>query len=69
MEQETKLVPPSAPVIEVKKTILTFEQSSIDFELLMHICCSLMDNKYRCTIKATGIYNQIGIVIEHLQND
>ena len=37
MEQETKLVPPSTPVIEIedrKKTILKFENSSVDYDIL-----------------------------------
>ena len=72
MGQETKLVPPSTPVIEPKErqeTIITFEKSSVDYLLLMEICMGLIDNGHKCTIRATGIYNQIGIVIEHPLDD
>lgn len=72
MQEETKLVPPSTPVIEPEEreeTIITIEKSSIDYLLLMEICMGLIDNGHKCTIRATGIYNRISIVIEHPLDD
>lgn len=72
MKEETKLVPPSTPAIEFKErqeTVITFDKSSVDFTFLMDLCAGLLDNGYRCIIRATGIYNQIGIVIEHPLDD
>lgn len=74
MEQETKLVPPSTPVIEIedrKKTILKFENSSVDYDILSIICGALTEKLLdcKCTIRATGVYNQIEITIEHYAND
>ena len=71
-KKETKLVPPSTLVIEPKErqeTVITFDKSSADFTFLMDLCSGLLDNGYQCTIRATGIYNQIGIVIEHPLDD
>ena len=71
MEQETKLVPPSTPAIEVEETreniILKFESNSIDYNIISIICGALRKGLLdcKCTIRATGIYNQLEIEIDH----
>tara|TARA_R100000353_G_scaffold154415_2_gene113135 strand:- start:427 stop:645 length:219 start_codon:yes stop_codon:yes gene_type:complete len=72
MKEETKLETETTPENQPKereKTVITFDKSSVDFYFIMDLLGGLLDNGYSCKIRATGIYNQIDVVIEHPTND